>query len=466
MKKILQILMIISITGALISDVIACAKKYYFDNNIWVITDGGTITDLAFNQSSWEGASKFVVTQKNVAISLSEWKISNWRASYFETVIKTPGDYKDAYIIASIAGAKTMILSGFNHGNTIGWAAGLVDNIIYIDGSGQNIHINMNKEAPLAKNIIGITYQAEASGFYAGLATSIYLNAHQKEYNGKLKIGSYGGIDNPKSVSNYMWGFLVGIDLFNVIINASLNSKWINLKNSILMQVQHINNKIKTLQPIVKVQNVLKKNESWFSHSFQEGGGKIISDELLSRGARVIFPVAGAQVNDTINRIKVNKINAKIVGIDIKQSKIYGENFVITSALKQIQTSTFDVLKNIYSNQCGYNVKNNTWNKIKQSNKCWINTDQTSIEHPLWIGVETTKWVKQDLIDFLHNDSDDKNKNTLFDRIAKILQQAYKNGIDNHKPISAQNFINSLQKTYDTQTTLKSYLLTAIEKVI
>ncbi|UZQ31049.1 MAG: hypothetical protein OHM56_06060 [Spiroplasma phoeniceum] len=76
----------------------------------------------------------------------------------------------------------------------------------------------MDQKEPLEKNIIGITYQSEASGFYASLATSIYLNAHQNEYNGHLKVGSYGWMDNPVAVSNYMWGFLVGIDLFNRLL--------------------------------------------------------------------------------------------------------------------------------------------------------------------------------------------------------------------------------------------------------
>ncbi|WP_425378129.1 BMP family ABC transporter substrate-binding protein [Spiroplasma endosymbiont of Polydrusus pterygomalis] len=466
MKRILQSLMIINIAGTSASSLIACTKKYYFDSSIWVITDGGTITDLAFNQSAWQGASKYVVAQKNNGILGLQWKTSDWRASYFESVSQTPGDYKRAYITSSIAGAKTLVLPGFNHGNTLGWASVLVDNIIYIDGSRKNIHLNMYQKAPLAKNIIGITYQSEASGFFASLATNIYLNAHQQEYNGQLKIGTYGGMDNPVAVSNYMWGFLIGVDLFNMIIDAPLNNKWNNLKGKLLEQVQNINPSITTLQPVTKVQKVLKQNESWFSQSFQAGDGKIISDELLSRGARIIFPVAGAQVQDTINQIKVHKVNAKVVGVDTEQSKIYGENYVVTSALKQIGTSTYDALKNIYSQECGYDARNEMWDLTYQTNNCWINTDQTSLNHPSWTGIETTKWVKQDLVDFLHNTIEDKSKNTLFDQIIQILQRAYKTGIDNHGAIAAHNFANTLQNTYETQTTLKEYLLTAIEKIL
>ncbi|WP_253301296.1 hypothetical protein [Spiroplasma endosymbiont of Phyllotreta cruciferae] len=54
-----------------------------------------------------------------------------------------------------------------------------------------------------------------------------------------------------------------------------------------------MNPKVNTLQPIGKVQNVVKSNESWFSQSFEVGHGKDISDELISRKANIIFPVAG-----------------------------------------------------------------------------------------------------------------------------------------------------------------------------
>ncbi|AOX43824.1 ribose/galactose ABC transporter substrate-binding protein [Spiroplasma sp. NBRC 100390] len=466
MKRLLQIFATIVVVGTSIVSVVACTKKYIFDSSIWVITDGGTTSDLAFNQATWEGASKYVVSRVNPTTPLAQWKNSKWRASYFEPVSQTPGDFKSAYITSSIAGAKTLVLPGFNHGNTIGWAAGLVDNIIYIDGSGQGVHINMEPSGPLAKNIIGITYQAEASGFYASLATSIYLNAHQKEYDNQLKIGSYGGMDNPIAVSNYMWGFLVGADVFNAIINSVPGEKMNYLKDEILKQVQVINSNITNLQPVAKVQNVLNKNESWFSQSFQAGDGKIISDELLSRGAKIIFPVAGAQVQDTVNQIRINKINAKIVGVDTEQSKIYGEDIVVTSALKQISTSTFDTLENIYSSECGYDAKNNNWNENNRTKNCWINTDQSSIDHPSWTGIETTKWVKTNLVNFLHNVTDDQTKNTSFDKMVKVLQQAYKDGIDNHPPIGMNTFSSTLQNTYENQTTLKQYLLTAIENAL
>ncbi|AGM25638.1 ribose/galactose ABC transporter substrate-binding protein [Spiroplasma syrphidicola EA-1] len=473
MRKLFSILTASSLLVTSTFSVVACAKKYDFNSNVWVITDGGTINDLSFNQSAWEGASKFVVEQKTGELP-ENWKDVNWRASYFEPSGHTPSDYKTGYVTAKIAGAKTLVLPGFVHGNTIGWAADLVDNIIYIDGSGQGVHAQMKPDRPLVKNIVGITYQAETSGFLAGIATAIYLNAHQEEYGGNLNIGVYGGMDNPVATSNYLWGFLTASDIFNEIILGD-KSQYPNLgklsetvKQAVLdlraTQNLTANNKAFELKRINKVQKVLEKNESWFSQSFQAGEGKAISDELLSRKASVIFPVAGPQTQDTIDRIQYNKSNAKVVGVDTEQGKIYGENYIITSALKEIVESTYDALNNIYSPVCGYDNNSGGWNNDQvDSTQCWINTDQSSADHPTWTGIETTKSVPKNLVDLIH--SSDISSKTVFDEIADILQKLY-NGTAGTEKIASELFTQSLTKTYDDQNQLKTWILQKINDAL
>ncbi|UNF62522.1 MULTISPECIES: hypothetical protein [Spiroplasma] len=144
MKKLMKFIMALQIVIPLTSFLTACLKKHQYMSNIWVISSS-TINDKSFNQSAWEGASRYLVTHSEQSVS-SNWQDSNIRASYFEPVGLTPAEFKTAYITASIAGAKTLILPGFIHGNTIGWAATLANNIIFIDGSGQNIHKNMDQK--------------------------------------------------------------------------------------------------------------------------------------------------------------------------------------------------------------------------------------------------------------------------------------------------------------------------------
>ncbi|WP_245938501.1 type 1 periplasmic-binding domain-containing protein [Spiroplasma phoeniceum] len=240
--------------------------------------------------------------------SMTQWQDSPFRASYFEPNGITPGEFKAAYITASIAGTKTLILPGFSHANTIGWAANLVDNVIFIDGSGQNVHKNMDPYGPLVDNIVGILFQKEITGFLAGLVTTIWLNLHQTEFQQQLNIATYGGMDNPVGVSNYLWAFLLSADVFNEIIKNDVRYPNLHqLMTDILAIIKNINPKINNLLPIRKVQEVLNDNESWFSQSFNQGEGKVISDYLITKKASIIFPVAGPQTQDTIDRIKYNK---------------------------------------------------------------------------------------------------------------------------------------------------------------
>ncbi|WP_425377703.1 hypothetical protein [Spiroplasma endosymbiont of Polydrusus pterygomalis] len=150
-------------------------KKYYFDNNIWVITYAGVVTNASFNESAWNGTSKYVVSQQDEEVSFSEWKTCHWRVSYFEPASsQTPSDFKTAYVNAHTAGAKTLILSGFVHGNTIGWAAEITENLIYMDGSSKGIHLGMDPRKPLAKNIVSISYESKSSGFFCRNCNSNY----------------------------------------------------------------------------------------------------------------------------------------------------------------------------------------------------------------------------------------------------------------------------------------------------
>lgn len=466
MRKLLSVFVAATLLNGSSLFLVACAKKYYFDSNIWVITDAGIVTDASFNESAWYGASRYVISQKDKEILSSEWKKSHHRASYYEPASQTPSDFKTAYLTAYIAGAKTLILPGFVHGNTVGWGAEIIDNLIYIDGISQNIHLGMDPKKPLATNVVGISYEAESSGFFAGIATALWLNANQSKYPSGLKISTYGGMDNPGAVSNYMWGFLVAADIFNVIISNSNFSNLFNIRTDLLSQVQKMNPAVTALQKIEKVQNVIKNNESWFSQSFEIGHGKDISDELLSRGASIIFPVAGPQTQDTIGRIKYNKSPAKVIGVDTEQSKIYGEEIIVTSALKEIATSTQEALKNIYSDKCCYSSNSNTWDNNHMTPECWINTDQSSIQHPNWTGIETTKSINEDTVNFIHNKTDDLTNDTAFDKIIKVLQDIYYRGIDDVPPLTAKVFTTTLSNTYQNSDTLKNYILNAIEAAL
>ncbi|WP_374695810.1 hypothetical protein [Spiroplasma endosymbiont of Polydrusus formosus] len=51
---------------------------------------------------------------------------------------------------------------------------------------------------------------------------------------------------------------------------------------------------------------------------------KIFQINYFCVGQSIIFHVTCSQTQDKIDRIKYNKSAAKIIGVDIEQSKIYG----------------------------------------------------------------------------------------------------------------------------------------------
>lgn len=450
MKKLIKILMTFQMTATSVCVLVACVKKYQYICDIWVISSGGPINDKSFIQSAWEGASKFIVAQE-AKFSSKNWQNSKLRASYFEPNGITPSEFKTAYITASIAGAKTLILPGFSHGNAIGWATKLTNNIIFIDGNRQNVHENMDSNAPIVNNIVRILFQKEIASFLAGFVTAMWLNLQQIEFKKQLNIATYGGVDNSIGVSNYLWGFLLSADVFNEIIKIdSSYPRLRQLREDILAIIKKINPKIRTLLPINKVQTVLNNNESWFSQSFNQGEGKIISDYLINKKASIIFSVAGPQTQDTIDRIKYNKTNTKVVGVDTAQSQIYGDEYIITSSLLNVAQATENALSNIYSPKCHYNKITKKWENGKyQKNNCWINTDQSSKTNPDWLGIEKTKWIDDSIINYIKNDK-------------KIAKLTAKIGII-YEQIKQLHFIDTLQLTYETQNKLKTNLIKDLE---
>ncbi|WP_374696199.1 BMP family ABC transporter substrate-binding protein [Spiroplasma endosymbiont of Polydrusus formosus] len=450
MKKIIKILMMVQTLTTSMSFTVSCAKKYQYLCDVWVISSGGPINDKSFIQSAWEGASKFIVSQAASTHALANWQDSPLRASYYEPSGITPSEFQTAYKVATIAGVKTLILPGFSHGLAIGWAAALTNNVIFIDGSGQNVHAKMDINEPIVDNIIGILFQKEIAGFLAGLVTAIWLNLHQSEFKQELNIATYGGMDNPIGVSNYLWGFLLSADIFNEIIKP--NASYPNLQQlmpDILAVINKIDPIIKYLLPINKVQDVLNANESWFSQSFNQGGGKIISDYLISKKASIIFPVAGPQTQDTIDHIKYNQVKTKVVGVDTTQSQIYGDEHIITSGLLNIVQATEDALANIYSSKCNYNIVTKQWDDSKTTQECWINSDQSSKTNPNWLGVEKTKWIDDSIINYLNNNV----------KIAKLITAIG----TIYEQIKQANFADTLRLTYQTQNQLKKDLLVKLE---
>lgn len=85
-----------------------------------------------------------------------------------------------------------------------------------------------------------------------------------------------------------------------------------------------------------------------------------LSGNLLSQGAKVIFPVAGPQTQLVLAAVTQSKNNAMVVGVDTaqetnkdliqpmpNQGMAPGQNILAFSSLKRLDYSTEQVLKSI-----------------------------------------------------------------------------------------------------------------------
>lgn len=70
-----------------------------------------------------------------------------------------------------------------------------------------------------------------------------------------------------------------------------------------------------------------------------------ITKRLISRGADIIFPVAGAQTEITLNEIKSQGARVKVIGVDSDARSIYNSNLIIGSAIKDMNVDINDALK-------------------------------------------------------------------------------------------------------------------------
>ena len=185
-----------------------------------------------------------------------------------------------------------------------------------------------------ASNIAAILYKSHQSGFMVGYMAGIYLNEKYKTFkeNG-LKVGTFGGM-NIEPVTLFMMGFQNGIKYFNAN------------KGNYKHEIDFIDNGSKV---------------DYFSGDFTSGKGTPIVENLLSKSADLIFPVAGVQTKDVMSKLKeTNNSTTKIIGVDVAQElDPTFKDYVIFSAIKKIKEGIMKVIEIITGNKTnqdqGYN---------------------------------------------------------------------------------------------------------------
>ncbi|SDZ99726.1 basic membrane protein A [Pseudobutyrivibrio sp. ACV-2] len=276
------------------------------DYKIAMITDSGDITDMSFNQTTYEASKAFA--EKN-GVDFQYYK---------------PTEDSDDARIASFENAVT---DGYNVIIVPGYLfAGMIANvaedypdvtIIALDCSQGDFDGAGMSELP--ENVCSFTYQEELAGYMAGYAAV-------KE--GYKKLGFLGGMAVP-AVIRYGYGFVQGCDAAAV-----------ELGNASDVQVNYV----------------------YGGQFYGDDAVTAQMDTWYSNGTEIVFACGGGIFTSACEAATKPGVNGKVIGVDVDQSgtieNAYGvEGLCVTSAMKglaaTVDATLTDLLAGNWSNYAG-----------------------------------------------------------------------------------------------------------------
>lgn len=324
------------------------------------IIDGSThvALDKSFNQSIYWGLVNWV-HQKDLTLPSNPWKVGDpisipidkltdtfqneyQDGKYYARISKPAADdnngFADVYraevtkIKNSPRKKGSLLLAGYLHETPLAHFEtsynDLYESATYtlLDGSYKS------------KRCASVFYRSDQSAFLSALAACQYLQdrydtVYSKVNNGKLAVGTYGGLPIP-TVQCYMGGFEWGVYIYNNYILPKLAEK---------EQWDETTREKRTVG-LVSV----GKSDSFYSNSFLTGESKLLVQQLLMQGADAILPVSGPQTMDVVNEIRNQGSPAIAIGVDTDQENgdlgvytshshlNYGEKIIQFSAQKDL----------------------------------------------------------------------------------------------------------------------------------
>lgn len=273
--------------------------------------------DKGFLQGAYDGAQKIIK---------SKIGLENYRQVKIPT--SSIPDAKKGATSAILAGGYTILGVGYQYPTFFNGKdyAGKYKDRVFIGIDGTTVDSSFKPLAKLLDNVINVAFKAEQSSFLAGVSAGLYLAAHYDTYkDGGLKVGSYGG-SAYSTVTDMIVGFMRGIAFYNDKLAKDDSHK-----------VEFIG---------------WNGSSNGFADGFAPSpAGTAKSKALISKGADVIFPVAGGQVSTTVDAIKSTPgSKVKLIGVDSDQNKVFGKdgNIFITSSMKDTSRATEEALKAVY----------------------------------------------------------------------------------------------------------------------
>lgn len=192
MKKFLSVILVLAISLCSIFALVGCSKNENQNFDMVFITDGGTISDGAYNQSAWNGVKEFA-EEENMSYRYYQPNVDEDGDVNVDTIgnyIKLAVDNKAKYIVMQgekMAVAVDKYAPQYGDVNFL-----LVDAYPHAEGS---------ETVDGFTNVMTVTFDTLQAGYLAGYTTVV------KGYD---KVGYLGSVSD-KSSASYGAGFVQGV---------------------------------------------------------------------------------------------------------------------------------------------------------------------------------------------------------------------------------------------------------------
>ncbi len=261
------------------------------------ITDVGQLKDKSFNQGTYDGVKLYAAN-------------NNKTYKYYMPANSdqaTDDDRINAVKAACDNGAKVVVAAGFMQEGALRAAAKLYPDVSFIFIDGYPVAEEAGVEgSPILKNVAGISFQEEQSGYLAGYA------AVMEGYT-KLGFTGGGGGTNP-ACQRFGYGFVQGVEAAAAAkgVKAEVNYSWLHGSTF------SASNELQTMAT------------GWYQN-----------------GTEVIFCCGGSMFTSV--SAAAGAEDGKVIGVDVDQSS--QSPTVITSAMKGLADSVQWALAKFYENK-------------------------------------------------------------------------------------------------------------------
>ncbi len=191
MKKFFSVILCLALAAVSVFSLSACSSAEEMKYDIILITDGGTVTDGAYNESAWKGVVSYA---EQAGVSCRYYQPVTEAEN--EIAPETAMQYID---LAVETGAKYIVLPTEKLEDACYEAAMKYTDVNFILADAV-LHSQESREAVTLPNVVSITFDTLQSGFLAG---------YNAVLAGNFKLGYFGSVNNERS-AGYGAGFVQG----------------------------------------------------------------------------------------------------------------------------------------------------------------------------------------------------------------------------------------------------------------